>query len=117
MNVSVLSFPPGNRMRGAPLYAGFASLSYDFELAGYDALLRGDFVFRGSKVFRTIASKRPTPAWETLSLKLLMSRDKYDFGAYIENIFDHPAPATIGDGGYVGWHNPRTFGVQVNYNL
>ena len=111
------SFPPGNRMRGTPLYAGFASLSYDFELAGYDALLRSDLVVRGPKNFRTIANKRPTPTWETLAVKLLLSRDNYQFGAYIENIFDHPAPSNIGDGGYVGWHHPRTFGVQVNYNL
>ena len=33
------------------------------------------------------------------------------------DILDHPAPSNIGDGGYVGWHPPRTFGVQVNYNL
>lgn len=111
------TYPPGNRMRGTPLYGIFASLSYDFELYGYDALLRSDAVIRGPKVFRTIANKRPTPTWETFGLKLLLSRDNYQFGAYIENIFDHPAPSNIGDGGYVGWHHPRTLGVQVNYNL
>ena len=50
-------------------------------------------------------------------VKLLLSRDNYQFGAYIENIFDHPPRPTLEMGGYVGWHHPRTFGVQVNYNL
>ena len=41
-------------MRGTPLYGLFASLSYDFELMGYDPLLRSDAVIRDPEVFPNI---------------------------------------------------------------
>ncbi len=106
----------GNRMQITPVYSGSASLVYDFELAGYDALLRGDLSFTDT-LFRSTNNERPSPTWELLNVKLLLSRDEYEYGFYINNIFDHPAPFGIGDSGYHGFHNPRTFGVQFNYNL
>ena len=89
---------------------------YDFELGGYDALLRGDLNFSDSQ-FRSTNNERPSPTWEFLNVNLLLSRDDYEFGFYIENILDHQAPIAIGDSGYHGFHKPRTFGVQLNYNL
>ena len=106
----------GNRMELTPEYTGSISLTYDFELAGYDALLRGDFNFTDTQ-FRSTNNERPSPTWEFLNVKLLLGRDNYEFGAYIENIFDHAAPYAIGDSGYHGFHRPRTFGVQLNYNM
>ena len=106
----------GNRMQITPVYSGSASLMYDFELLGYDALLRGDLSFTDT-LFRSTNNERPSPTWELLNVKLLLSRDEYEYGFYINNIFDHPAPFGIGDSGYHGFHNPRTFGVQFNYNL
>ena len=106
----------GNRMNITPVYAGSASLLYDFELGGYDALLRGDFNFRDT-MFLGTNNERPSPTWEFLNVKLLLGRDNYEFGFYIENILDHQVPIGIGDSGYHGFHKPRTFGVQLNYNL
>lgn len=103
-------------MQITPVYSGSASLMYDFELLGYDALLRGDLSFTDT-LFRSTNNERPSPTWELLNVKLLLSRDEYEYGFYINNIFDHPAPFGIGDSGYHGFHNPRTFGVQFNYNL
>ena len=48
------TYSPGHRMRGTPLYGLFASLSYDFELMGYDPLLRSDAVIRDPEVFPNI---------------------------------------------------------------
>ena len=114
--VQRVNIQEGNRMELTPIYSGSASLLYNFELAGYDALLRGDLNFSDSQ-FRSTNNERPSPTWEFLNVKLLLSRDNYEFGAYIENIFDHAAPYAIGDSGYHGFHRPRTFGVQVNYNM
>ena len=106
----------GNRMQKTPIYSGSASLLYDFELGGYDALARADLNFRDT-MFLGLNNERPSPTWEFLNVKLLLSRDDYEFGFYIENIFDHQAPIGIGDSGYHGFHRPRTFGVQLNYNM
>ena len=106
----------GNRMELTPEYTGSLSMSYDFELGAYDALLRGDFNFTDTQ-FRSTNNERPSPTWEFLNLKLLLSRDEIEYGFYIENILDHQAPYAIGDSGYHGFHRPRTFGVQLNYNL
>ena len=114
--VQRVNIQEGNRMELTPEYSGSASLLYDFELAGYDALLRGDLNFSDTQ-FRSTNNERPSPTWEFLNVKLLLSRDNYEFGAYVENIFNHAAPYAIGDSGYHGFHRPRTIGVQVNYNL
>ncbi len=106
----------GNRMQKTPVYSGSASLLYEFELGGYDALLRGDLNFRDT-MFLGSNNERPSPTWEFLNVKLLLGRDDYEFGFYIENILDHQVPIGIGDSGYHGFHKPRTFGVQLNYNL
>ncbi len=106
----------GNRMELTPEYTGSFSLLYDFELGAYDALLRGDFNFTDTQ-FRSTNNERPSPTWEFLNVKLLLSRDDIEYGVYIENIFDHQAPYAIGDSGYHGFHRPRTFGVQLNYNM
>ena len=106
----------GNRMELTPEYTGSFSLLYNFELGAYDALLRGDFNFSDTQ-FRSTNNERPSPTWEFLNVKLLLSRDDIEYGVYIENIFDHQAPYAIGDSGYHGFHRPRTFGVQLNYNM
>ena len=106
----------GNRMELTPEYTGSISVSYDFELGAYDALLRGDFNFTDTQ-FRSTNNERPSPTWEFLNVKLLLSRDALEYGFYIENILDHQAPYAIGDSGYHGFHRPRTFGVQLSYNM
>ena len=114
--VQRVNIKEGNRMELTPEYSGSASLLYNFELGAYDALLRGDLNFSDTQ-FRSTNNERPSPTWEFLNVKLLLSRDNIEYGFYIENIFDHPAPYAIGDSGYHGFHRPRTFGVQLNYNM
>ena len=87
---------------------------YDFELMGYDASLRGDYYYRGKKVYRTENNERPTPTYGFLNLKLMLNRDNYQFGIYVKNITDEIAPYSIGDSGYHGFHPPRSLGLQFS---
>ena len=62
-------------MQKTPVYSGSASLLYEFELGGYDALLRGDLNFRDT-MFLGSNNERPSPTWEFLNVKLLLGRDR-----------------------------------------
>ena len=65
---------------------------YGFELAGFDATLRGDFYYRGKKLFRSENNERPTPTNRFLNLKLLLARDNYEVGVFAQNVTDAIAP-------------------------
>ena len=106
----------GNRISYTPVHAYFASLMYGFELAGFDATLRGDFYYRGKKLFRSENNERPTPTNRFLNLKLLLARDNYEVGVFVQNVTDAIAPFTLGSSGYNGFNPPRTLGLQFSYN-
>ena len=104
----------GNRISFTPVHAYFASLMYDFELAGFDATLRGDYYYRGTKLFRSENNERPTPTNRILNLKLLLARDNYEVGVFIQNVADDINPFTLGSSGYNGFNPPRTLGLQFS---
>ena len=114
--VQLVRIQAGNRIRFTPILSYFASLMYDFELMGHDAKLRGDVYHRGKEVFRTENNLRPTPTYTFLNLKLLLSRDNYEYGVYIKNVNDAIAPFAIGDSGYHGFNPPRSFGLEFSYS-
>ena len=96
--------------------AYFATLQYDFEVAGYDGSLRGDYYYRGKEVYRTENNERPTPTYGFLNAKLMFARDNYEVGIYINNVTDTIAPYSLGDSGYHGFHPPRTIGFEYRMN-
>ena len=106
----------GNRIRLTPVLAYFATLQYDFEVAGYDGSLRGDYYYRGKEVFRTENNERPTPTYGFLNAKLMFARDNYEVGIYVNNVTDTIAPYSLGDSGYHGFHPPRTIGFEYRMN-
>jgi outer membrane receptor protein involved in Fe transport len=106
---------PGNRIRLTPVHAYSLTGIYKFQLAGLDGTVRADMYYRGKKVFRTENNERPTPTYSFTNLKLLLARDAYELGIYVNNIQDTIAPYSLGDSGYHGFHPPRTYGVQVTY--
>ena len=114
--VQLISIQPGNRIRFTPVLSYFASLMYDFELMGHDAKVRGDVYHRGKEVFRTENNLRPTPTYTFLNVKLLLSRDNYEYGVYVKNLNDAIAPFAIGDSGYHGFNPPRSFGLEFSYS-
>ena len=114
--VQLVRIQAGNRIRFTPVLSYFASLMYDFELMGHDAKVRGDVYHRGKEVFRTENNLRPTPTYTFLNLKLLLSRENYEYGVYIKNVNDAIAPFAIGDSGYHGFNPPRSFGLEFSYS-
>ena len=111
-----INIKPGNRIRLTPVLAYFATLQYDFQLAGYDGSLRGDYYYRGKKVFRTENNERQTPTYGFLNAKLMFARDDYEVGVYVNNVMDEIAPYSLGDSGYHGFHPPRSFGFEYRMN-
>ena len=111
-----INIAPGNRIRLTPVLAYFASLQYDFQIAGYDGSLRGDYYYRGEKVFRTENNERETPTYGFLNAKLMFARDNYEVGIYVNNVMDTIAPYSLGDSGYHGFHPPRSIGFEYRMN-
>ena len=111
-----INIKPGNRIRLTPVLAYFASLQYDFALGGYDGSLRGDYYYRGKKVFRTENNERQTPTYGFLNAKLMFARDNYEVGVYVNNVMDDIAPYSLGDSGYHGFHPPRSIGFEYRLN-
>jgi outer membrane receptor protein involved in Fe transport len=111
-----INIKPGNRIRLTPVLAYFASLQYDFQIAGYDGSLRGDYYYRGKKVFRTENNERQTPTYGFLNAKLMFARDNYELGIYVNNVMDEIAPYSLGDSGYHGFHPPRSIGFEYRMN-
>ena len=111
-----INIAPGNRIRLTPVLAYFASLQYDFQIADYDGSLRGDYYYRGEKVFRTENNERETPTYGFLNAKLMFARDNYEVGIYVNNVMDTIAPYSLGDSGYHGFHPPRSIGFEYRMN-
>ena len=111
-----INIAPGNRIRLTPVLAYFASAQYDFHIAGYDGSLRGDYYYRGKKVFRTENNERETPTYGFLNAKLMFARDNYEVGLYVNNVMDEIAPYSLGDSGYHGFHPPRSIGFEYRMN-
>ena len=107
----------GNRIAYTPVHSYFASAMYDFELFGWDATLRGDWYYRGSKVFRTENNERPTPTYYFANTKLQIRKDNYQLAVYMKNVTDQVAPFSIGDSGYHGFHPPRSFGLEFGWSF
>ena len=110
-----VNIEPGNRLDNAPKYSFYASLVYDFELAGFDATARADG-YIVDELFFSANNELVTPGYETLDLKLLFGRNNWRLGAYFRNVTNEDVIYTLNQVGY-RFGRPRTFGVQLSYNL
>ena len=106
---------PGNRIPASPEVSGYASLAYDFQLAGYNATARVDG-YLVTEQFRGGNNERATPGYQTVDVKLLTRRDKYEFAFYVRNLFDEVVAYERNQQGYV-FGRARTMGLEFNYNL
>lgn len=104
---------PGNRLANAPKYSGYASLAYDFVLAGFDASARADGYWVAES-WNTANNERPAPAYETLDLKLIVSRDDWNVAAYVRNVTDEIIVYEFNQVGY-RFGRPRTYGLEFTY--
>lgn len=105
---------PGNRLPASPEFTGYASLAYDFDLGGFDATAAAD-AYTVTEQFRGGDNERATPGYQTLDLKLLLTRDAYQVNFFISNVFDEVIAYERNQQGYV-FGRARTFGVEFNYN-
>ena len=110
-----VNIEPGNRLANAPEYSGYFALMYDFTLYGLDATARADG-YAVAESWNTANNERPAPAYQTFDVKLLFGRDDWQIGVYIRNITDERIVYELNQVGY-RYGRPRTFGVQLNYNL
>ena len=110
-----VAIEPGNRLANAPEYSVYIALEYDFELAGFDAHARAD-AYAVDDFFGTANNEEATPAYKTLDLKLLLGRSNYQVGIYIRNILNEVIVYELNQVGY-RFGRPRTYGIQLNYNL
>lgn len=108
------AFEPGSRLTNAPKYTAYASLAWNFDLAGLDATLRADGYIRAPK-FWELSGTLTTPSSETLDLKLLVNIDHWRASIFVSNVLDHINPVDLNTNGWV-FGAPRTIGVQFSYN-
>ena len=106
---------PGNRLANAPEYSAYIALVYDFQIGGFDANARAD-AYAIDESWNTANNERPAPAYETLDLKLLVGRNNWQLGAYIRNVANKEIVYELNQVGY-RFGRPRTYGLQINYNL
>ena len=113
----ILNITPGTRMSNAPDDSYYASLAYNFDLFGMDAMARVDTygVASSLRVVRAQQLNRhEKPAYQTTDVKLLVNLDNWMLSAYVRNVTNDKIVNGFGAAGYqLG--QPRTFGVQVHY--
>ena len=110
-----VAIEPGNRLANSPKYSGYASLSYDFELFGMNAIARAD-TYVVAKSWNTANNERPAPSYQTTDLKLLVNLDNWLLSAYVRNVADEVVVYEFNQVGF-RFGRPRTIGVQVNYRM
>ncbi|MDA0273541.1 MAG: TonB-dependent receptor [Proteobacteria bacterium] len=106
---------PGNRLANAPKHSGYFSLAYDFQLFGLDANARADG-YEVAESWNTANNERPAPSYNTLDLKLLVKKDKWQIAAYVRNITDEVIVYEFNQVGY-RFGRPRSLGIQFNYRM
>ena len=112
---TALGVQVGNRIPASPEYTGSVAVSYDFELAGFQATARGEHYFVAEQ-WRGPDNERPTPSWHKTDLRLTLRRDNYDLAAYLNNAFDQVVAYERNQQGY-NFGRARTFGVEVNWRM
>lgn len=106
----------GNRLANAPKYSAYGSLAYDFQFAGVNATARMDY-YAVDESWNTANNERPAPSYETMDLRMIFRfADHWQVHAYVRNVFDEEVVYELNQVGY-RFGRPRTFGLQVNYNL
>jgi iron complex outermembrane receptor protein len=105
----------GNRLANAPKYSGYASVIWDFTLAGFDATARADTYWSAGKYFQTteqdLSSKN-----ETVDVRLQIGRDQWKAALYVRNLFGHVDELERNSTGF-RFGRTRTVGLQLNYQL
>ena len=98
-----------------------ASATYEFDLAGHSAFVRGDYQYESDvRVVDNILASIASREVKLLNLSAGLSTDSgYDFTAWVRNITDEDYllsafPTPTQSGSFNGYPNtPRTFGVDV----
>ena len=106
---------PGNRLANAPKYSAYIALVYGFQLAGFDANVRAD-AYAIDESWNTANNEAPAPAYETLDLKFLFGRNDWQVGFYVRNVTNEEVIYELNQVGF-RFGRPRTYGMQLNYNL
>ncbi len=112
---TALGVQVGNRIPASPEYTGNVSLSYDFELAGFQATARGEH-YVVAEQWRGPDNERPTPRYHKTDFRLTLRRDDYDIAFYANNAFDQVVAYERNQQGY-NFGRARTLGVEVNWRL
>lgn len=105
----------GNRLANAPKYSGFASLAWDFKIAGLDATARADGYWSGGKYFLA-TNQNLSPSSETLDLKVQFGRDNWQGALYVRNVTGEKSVFEVNTTGY-RFGRPRTVGLQFSYRM
>ncbi|MDE0444474.1 MAG: TonB-dependent receptor [Gammaproteobacteria bacterium] len=112
---TALGVQVGNRIPASPEYTGSVSLSYNFEIAGFQATARGEHYFVAEQ-WRGPDNERVTPSYHKTDTRLTLRRDNYDLGVYLNNAFDQVVAYERNQQGY-NFGRARTFGVEVNWRM
>jgi len=108
-----VAIEPGNRLANAPKNSGYASLAYDFQLFGLDAIARADGYWVAES-WNTANNERPAPAYQTLDLKVLVNRDNWQAGLYIRNVTDE---VIVYEFNQVGYRFGRPFSIGFQFSI
>ena len=112
---TALGVQVGNRIPASPEFTGSVSLSYNFEIAGFQATARGEHYFVGEQ-WRGPDNERVTPSYHKTDTRLTLRRDNYDLAVYLNNAFDQVVAYERNQQGY-NFGRARTFGVEVNWRM
>ena len=105
----------GNRLANAPKYSGYASLAWDFNIAGLDATARADGYWSAGKYWLA-TNEDLSPSSATLDLKLQFGRDNWQGAVYVRNVTAEKTVIEVNTTGY-RFARPRTFGLQFSYRM
>ncbi|MYF29861.1 MAG: TonB-dependent receptor [Gammaproteobacteria bacterium] len=112
---TALGVQVGNRIPASPEFTGSVSLSYNFEIAGFQATARGEHYVVGEQ-WRGPDNERVTPSYHKTDTRLMLRRDNYDLAVYLNNAFDQVVAYERNQQGY-NFGRARTFGVEVNWRM
>ena len=99
----------------SPKYTGSVALSYDFEIAGFQATARGEH-YVVARQWRGPDKERPTPRYQKTDLRLTLRRSNYDLAVYANDAFDEVVAYERNQQGY-NFGRARTLGLEDNWRL
>jgi iron complex outermembrane receptor protein len=120
---SNLTVNKGARLPWSPDYKASLTANYYFELPyGWDGVTRLMTTYVGEKVTQLTSTQitdtdpnGTTDPYTMVNWNMGMSKDNWNVGLYVKNVFDEQTQTYISWNGFEFGHAPRTIGLSVGY--